>query len=89
MLQFEGGEISFSNDGLSSNLELPAGRVSPTVVEVSKLQHGEIPMEKSSRVGDTAAKSVEILKTFAHKTYAPASEHSRTTGAGAGINDND
>ena len=34
-------------------------------------------------------KTLETLNTFAHRTYAPATEESRLLGAGAGLSDND
>lgn len=37
----------------------------------------------------TSAETMAALAGFAHKTYAPHTEESRTSGAGAGLNDND
>ncbi len=39
--------------------------------------------------GVVSEKSWETLQTFAHRTYAPATEASRLRGAGAGTSDND
>ncbi|KPN62482.1 Protein of unknown function [Aliiroseovarius crassostreae] len=36
-----------------------------------------------------SAQSWDVLNSFAHKTYAPATEESRALGAGAGLSDND
>ena len=38
---------------------------------------------------DPSRETLEILNTFAHRTYAPATEESRLLGAGAGLSDND
>ena len=42
-----------------------------------------------TRVSDDNASYVAILNALAHKVYAPATEASRLSGAGAGLNDND
>ena len=42
-----------------------------------------------SRVTDDRQAHIEVLGRYAHKTYAPATEASRTKGAGAGLSDND
>ena len=39
--------------------------------------------------GDISGDTWKELGTFAHRTYAPASEESRLLGAGAGVTDND
>ncbi len=41
------------------------------------------------RVADGEAESIEKLKSFAAATFAPATEASRLSGAGAGLTDND
>ena len=50
-----------------------------TVTIVSDLQ----------RVPATATACVSVLENFAKNTYAPATEESRLSGAGAGLNEND
>lgn len=42
-----------------------------------------------TRVSEDNASYVAILNALAHKVYAPATEASRLSGAGAGLNDND
>lgn len=42
-----------------------------------------------TRVSENDASYVAILNALAHKVYAPATEASRLSGAGAGLNDND
>ncbi len=41
------------------------------------------------RIGEASRPAVTILSRFASRIYAPATEQSRMTGAGAGIQDND
>lgn len=41
------------------------------------------------RVPGSEAEAIEVLEHFAHRTYAPATEASRLSGAGAGTTDND
>ena len=38
---------------------------------------------------DAPAEAWALLESFAHRTYAPATEQSRQSGAGAGLTDND
>ncbi len=45
-----------------------------------------LPCSQRAIVDDA---SVEVLNTYAHRTYVPASEASRLAGAGAGLLDND
>ncbi len=46
-------------------------------------------MEYSGRRAIVSEHVWKALGTYAHRTYAPSSEHSRAHGAGAGLNDND
>ena len=55
-------------------------------------QPGEVsggPAERMTRIPDTDAPSIDVLVLFAARTYAPATEASRLSGAGAGTTDND
>jgi hypothetical protein len=38
---------------------------------------------------DLTQQHLDDLNSYAHRTYAPATEASRLAGAGAGLNDND
>lgn len=44
---------------------------------------------KKTRVTEDRNEPIQLLESFAKKTYAPATEESRTRGAGAGLSDND
>lgn len=46
-------------------------------------------LSRRTRVSEDNASYVAILNALAHKVYAPATEASRLSGAGAGLNDND
>ena len=51
--------------------------------------NGETWSVKSSLRVSSEVSVVQTLKQFAHRTYAPATEQSRLSGAGAGTSDND
>ena len=58
-------------------------------VAVLGVAHGIRPGVRPQRVAEIAPVVLDRLETFAARTYAPATEHSRRTGAGAGLHDND
>ncbi len=76
----DGDLLALSNDGL-----LQAASVD-VVIRI-----GDLTSETLSQVSRAtpAPEAWDILKTYAHKTYAPATEASRLAGAGAGLSDND
>lgn len=45
--------------------------------------------ERVTRLGERFVNCVDRLDAFAHRTYAPATDRSRMSGAGAGLADND
>ena len=55
---------------------------------VSQDWGGPISLNWASRHPERV-RSLFVLNTFAHRTYAPATEESRLLGAGAGLSDND
>lgn len=55
----------------------------------SSREDGETWSIKSSLRVSGEGSVVQTLKQFAHRTYAPATEQSRLSGAGAGTSDND
>lgn len=96
-------ELLNGNDELLSNrgLMAPKGSVSISVGEGSidhqgepssadvATSHGELwPMSDYHRIS-AELNLLESLKQYAHRTYAPATEQSRLSGAGAGTSDND
>lgn len=67
------------------------GRPATSVASVVRILCGGTmgaPVEKSTRAEPTA-NAWKTLNTFAHRTYAPATEESRLKGAGAGTTDRD
>jgi len=67
--------------------KLPAGE--PVACMIKKVAEVLPETMPHSRVDETALSGYIILERFAKRTYAPATEQSRLSGAGAGINDND
>ncbi|MFK8076421.1 MAG: DUF3726 domain-containing protein [Granulosicoccus sp.] len=55
----------------------------------STTEHGKTWSLKSSPRVSSDVSVVQLLRQFAHRTYAPATEQSRLSGAGAGTSDND
>lgn len=47
------------------------------------------PQGRSIRISSDREPMINELESFALRTYAPSTEHSRLVGAGAGVNDND
>ncbi len=82
-----GQGFSAVTDGnhLSLNAQVPARGVSVTI---RTTYTAVLPSDAFSRVTPDEA-DWTVLQTLAHRTYAPATEASRMTGAGAGITDND
>ncbi len=85
-LQWPGAAIALENDEVWIT-----GNVLTASAEVG-FQPGEVsggPAERMTRIPDTDAPSIDVLVLFAARTYAPATEASRLSGAGAGTTDND
>lgn len=85
-LEWPGGYAVTNGTNLSINGR-PAG---PFASVVRILCGGTLgsPLETSTRAEPTAS-AWKTLNTFAHRTYAPATEESRLKGAGAGTTDRD
>ncbi len=74
-------------DGVTlSALDMPAAPAQRVIVQRST--EPVSPRDPHTRAVPTQ-KDWETLLTFAHRTYAPATEESRLLGAGAGLSDND
>ncbi len=74
-------------DGTNLDLQGDLPGVAHRVV-VSQCAQGVKPRRRLARSYPTA-QSWDVLNRFAHRTYAPATEESRVSGAGAGLSDND
>ncbi len=85
-LVFEEGAIQFSTKGVTENRE---AAVADTVKVTFDPGIGPQAGDCTTRVPDDARAAVKILNRFAGRTYAPATEASRMSGAGAGVSDND
>jgi len=80
-----------ANGVKTENIEFLVSRPSTSKQGLSIKLHSE-PCEvlpRKTRVSESEASYVAILNALAHKVYAPATEASRVSGAGAGLNDND
>ena len=74
-------------DGVTlSALDMPAAQAQRVMVQ--RNTEPVSPRDPHTRAVPTQ-KDWETLLTFAHRTYAPATEKSRLLGAGAGLSDND
>ena len=73
-------------------ITLAAGYVSvsrESAEEVSSVEGIAKSRPNQTRVHENRLPYVETLTHFAHRTYAPATEESRLSGAGAGVRDDD
>ncbi len=82
--------ITCTPDGIDCSSDT-AGLLSPLASDVSISPCGfpSNPRTAAKRRGTIDPEAREILERFAHRTYVPASEASRLSGAGAGLTDND
>ncbi len=80
-------QSEFSTDGERISLNGRPPKVTPwaSVAVGGSVDH---PTGRCQRA-DPNANDWKTLTTFAHRTYAPATEESRIKGAGAGLSDND
>lgn len=89
-IDWPGVSVSFGQDtritlGKPDALE----RDRTTAVRITAARNtGGTPLDHQTR-GDITPETAQILKEFAHRTYAPDTPESRLSGAGAGLSDND
>lgn len=84
--------VALETDGVGLWLEGPDDQVSQTTGVTLGCQTVAEPAQtlvKPGHRGHVGGQDWENLNTFAHRTYAPATEESRALGAGAGNSDND
>ena len=86
-LKWNGTAMIVSKHGLATTATREALLIAETNCETSRAtsQIGLTTM----RVPDSEADAIALLNHFARRTYAPATEASRLSGAGAGTTDND
>jgi hypothetical protein len=77
---------SATTDGVALSMSAPLSGASAVTVRIGGTL--EAPCATHTRA-NPASQDWETLSTFAHRTYAPATEASRLLGAGAGLSDND
>ncbi len=80
-------ETRLTTDGETLHIQGPAGaaRATVTVAKAETLNNACPKLTRANPDSDT----LKCLETFAHRTYAPATQASRLNGAGAGLSDND
>ena len=78
-------EMRIGPDGIEVSGQCPT---TPTDITLHKAGADVPPSTRRTRL-DPDTDDWRILKRFAGRTYAPATEASRLKGAGAGLNDND
>lgn len=87
-LTWKACEVLVSKNGiLTQGSEVQSIERGKILVEVLKSDF--TPLPGKTRISTGAQEAIDILDALAHKTYAPATEASRISGAGAGLNDND
>ncbi len=85
-VEWDGGGYAIGAVGLASSGSLPMSAV-PITIERCEMPTST-PAIAASRVV-LAPSVLNELERFAHRTYAPSTEASRATGAGAGLVDSD
>lgn len=85
--------LSFTPDGIGCKTNKTAMLVDSSACQISTTCHSLLSITRIKRelprVPTTTTACINILNGFAKNTYAPATEESRLSGAGAGLNDND
>jgi len=83
-------EVRSNGDGLVIDGDPSSLGVDQTEQVVVSMDSAAGPTRKGiARRGQGHAAAIKVLEQFAHRTYVPASDESRVSGAGAGLNDND
>ena len=88
-INIDSQSVGISSDGELESTDfsiLQVNKVDFSVVETSRELLTLSPGNRRVTVSDT---SLSYLGALAHRTYVPASEQSRESGAGAGLTDND
>lgn len=88
-ISWQDHKVVVNETGISGGVPLAATSIGPFSCSVRKGVVSTPSLPRVHRVSDDRKAFMDILGRFAHKTYAPATDASRASGAGAGINDND
>lgn len=86
-LEWDDTRVATDGEAVVVTGAIGAASASVTVKIGSRFAAREV-QPKCSRANPNA-RDLEVLNRFAHRTYAPATEASRLSGAGAGLSDND
>lgn len=88
-LRWNNVAIDLAVNAFAANANRPDLLVDAAHCTLAPIENSPKPVKTKSRVPDTEAAAMEQLGIFAARTYAPATEQSRISGAGAGLTDND
>lgn len=86
------GSVRICVDAAGLHITDPDGAINTpvaTVMDCTVLDATKARAKPPSQRANVTEHTWEGLTQFAHRTYAPATEASRTLGAGAGVSDND
>jgi len=81
--------LSLSEEGAVKPDDLNILAVSTAQVTLAETSNTKTPAESPHQRAIISEQAMAYLGELAHRTYVPASEQSRTSGAGAGLTDND
>ncbi|MGC1496821.1 MAG: DUF3726 domain-containing protein [Sulfitobacter sp.] len=84
--------VRLETDGFGVWIDGPQDQISTTMpVELTctRAENRTDPAQPPAQRGIAQVAAWDMLNSFAHRTYAPATEESRNLGAGAGTSDND
>ena len=86
--EFAGIGVALNPDGtLVTTAKVPSETAALVTLRFNETVSG-VPASEGLR-STCSTETVAALNSFAHRTYAPATEESRLAGAGAGLTDND
>lgn len=82
-------DVHVSTDGAALYIAGNPHTVRATVTMIATTETGPATLQPTASRAEPDPEAYATLERFAHRTYAPATEASRLTGAGAGLSDND
>ncbi|WP_282605748.1 DUF3726 domain-containing protein [Pelagibius sp. Alg239-R121] len=88
-LSWHSTEILLCRNGFTTSAQQRTLLVEQAACQIADSKLSRLSNRIFQRVPDSEQRHIARLEKFAARTYAPASEQSRLTGAGAGVNDND
>jgi len=87
-VRWNGTTVTLGNNAQAMGDSLDTPMADQITIASSTAEKAANPLPQHNR-GDMPANVAQCLKAFAERTYAPETEESRLSGAGAGLTDND